>query len=328
MCGLAGFLRTPSTHDRSRHTAWLDQMGASIRHRGPDAGASWYDDEVGLVHRRLSILDLSEAGNQPMVSASGRYVIAFNGEIYNFQELRAELRRVGHRFHTQTDTEVLLALYETRGRECLDLLNGMFAMAIWDREARKLFLARDRLGKKPLYFYNRGGQFAFASEIKALLQLPFVRTDLRYDAIKDYFAYQYVPDPKTIYRDIYKLPPGHWLETDGVTVKQRSEEHTSELQSRPHLVCRLLLEKKKKKKIYRTHNLSLSTFFSLILRRPPRSTLFPYTTLFRSSCRLYAQTCATTPLKIILPINMYLIQRPFTVTSTNCLRATGWKPMG
>src|SRR5690554_4342144 len=195
-------------------------MGESIRHRGPDAGAIWTDDEVGLVHRRLSIIDLSEAGNQPMVSASGRYVIAFNGEIYNFQELRAELCRVGHRFHTQTDTEVLLALYETRGRECLDLLNGMFAMAIWDREARKLFLARDRLGKKPLYFYNRGGQFAFASEIKALLQLPFVRTDLRYDAIKDYFAYQYVPDPKTIYRDIYKLPPGHWLETDGVTVKQ------------------------------------------------------------------------------------------------------------
>ena len=220
MCGLAGFLRTPTTPDRASHTDWLERMGESIRHRGPDAGAIWTDDEVGLVHRRLSIIDLSEAGNQPMVSASGRYVIVFNGEIYNFQELRDHLRSEGHVFRTGTDTEVLLTLYETMGPECLGLLNGMFAIAVWDKTARSLFLARDRLGKKPLYFYHNGGHFAFASEIKALLPLPFLNTELRHDAIKDFFAYQYVPDPKTIYRNIYKLPPGHWLETDGVKVQQ------------------------------------------------------------------------------------------------------------
>src|SRR5690554_907473 len=189
MCGLAGFLRTPSTPDRAAHKDWLARMGESIRHRGPDAGAIWTDDEVGLVHRRLSILDLSDAGNQPMVSASGRYVIAFNGEIYNYRELKAPLQKEGYPFRTQTDTEVLLALFEQKGVACLDELNGMFAFAIWDRETRRLFLARDRLGKKPLYYYQEDGRFAFASEIKALTQVPFVNTNVRYDAIKDFFAY-------------------------------------------------------------------------------------------------------------------------------------------
>lgn len=220
MCGLAGFLRTTSTPDREAHEGWLNAMGQAIIHRGPDAGAVWLDDAVGLVHRRLSILDLSEAGTQPMVSASERYVIAYNGEIYNFQELRSDLINQGHSFRTRTDTEVLLALYEIHGPECLKLLNGMFALAIWDRTARKLFLARDRLGKKPLYFYEANGHFAFASELKALTPAPFVKTELRFDAIKDFFAYQYVPDPKTIYKNIHKLAPGYWLETDGTHTHQ------------------------------------------------------------------------------------------------------------
>ncbi|MBU2875244.1 asparagine synthase (glutamine-hydrolyzing) [Marinobacter salexigens] len=220
MCGLAGFLRTTSTPDREAHEGWLNAMGQAIIHRGPDAGAVWLDDAVGLVHRRLSILDLSEAGTQPMVSASERYVIAYNGEIYNFQELRSDLINQGHSFRTRTDTEVLLALYEIHGPECLKLLNGMFALSIWDRTARKLFLARDRLGKKPLYFYEANGHFAFASELKALTPAPFVKTELRFDAIKDFFAYQYVPDPKTIYKNIHKLAPGYWLETDGTHTHQ------------------------------------------------------------------------------------------------------------
>ncbi len=222
MCGLAGFLRMPNTPERSEHRRWLEAMGQAIKHRGPDADGVWQDEHVGMVHRRLSILDLSDAGNQPMVSASGRYVIAFNGEIYNFREIREELSALGYHFRTQTDTEVLLALFEYKGVRCLNDLNGMFAIAIWDREAWQLFLARDRLGKKPLYYYQESGQFAFASEIKALLELPFAKTEIRQDAIKDFFAYQYVPDPKSIYKHIHKLPPGHWLVTDGkeLTLRQ------------------------------------------------------------------------------------------------------------
>jgi len=221
MCGLAGFLRTPNLPDRDTHRRWVAEMGQAIIHRGPDAGATWIDEDVALVHRRLSILDLSEAGTQPMVSASGRYVIAFNGEIYNFQELRESMKNEGTVFRTRTDTEVLLALFEQRGVDCLEALNGMFAIAIWDTKARQLFLARDRLGKKPLYYYQRDGQFAFASEIKALLPAPFVCTVIRPDAVRDFFAYQYVPDPKTIYRSIHKLLPGHWLLTDGADCKQQ-----------------------------------------------------------------------------------------------------------
>lgn len=220
MCGLAGFLRTGSTPDRDAHQRWLKTMGQAIIHRGPDAGSTWTDESVGLVHRRLSIIDLSDAGTQPMVSTSGRYVIAYNGEIYNFQELRDQLINQGCRFRSQTDTEVLLVLYELHGPDCLHQLNGMFALAIWDRTAKKLFLARDRLGKKPLYFYQANGQFAFASELKALTPVPFVKTELRHDAIKDFFAYQYVPDPKTIYKNVHKLAPGHWLITDGTDTKQ------------------------------------------------------------------------------------------------------------
>ena len=190
-------------------------MGQAIVHRGPDAGGLYLDSHVALAHRRLSILDLSDAGNQPMRSESGRYLIVFNGEIYNYPDLKAELQSEGRSFRTGTDTEVLLALFEKKGSECLDALNGMFAFAIWDTQKQELFLARDRLGKKPLYYYESGGHFAFGSEIKALNALPFLRKEIRPDAIKDFFAYQYIPDPKTIYGNVHKLPPGHWLKTDG-----------------------------------------------------------------------------------------------------------------
>lgn len=210
MCGIGGYVRHNGNHALN-HDRLLEAMGQAIIHRGPDGGAIWSDDHIGLVHRRLSIIDLSEAGTQPMTSHSGRYVMVFNGEIYNYRVLRVELEAQGHVFYSQTDSEVLLTLFEEKGEACLQDLNGMFALAIWDKKARQLFMARDRLGKKPLYYFQHGHDFAFGSEIKALAPLPFVRREIRYDAVKDFFFYQYVPDPKTIYKDIHKLPPAHWM---------------------------------------------------------------------------------------------------------------------
>ena len=209
MCGIAGFLRTCSP---DADLAVLRQMGEVIRHRGPDARGEYLDDHVGLCHRRLSIIDLSPQGNQPMFSADGRLVIVFNGEIYNFQTLRDELERSGVAFRSRTDTEVILALYRQQGTSCLERLNGMFAFAIWDTVEKTLFLARDRIGKKPLYYYHGGDdRLAFASEIKPLLQVPGIRREVEPTAIPDYLTYLYIPAPKTIYRNIYKLQPGHFL---------------------------------------------------------------------------------------------------------------------
>lgn len=236
MCGLAGFLRTGDTPNRDSHQNFLTEMGNAVYHRGPDAGSTYINDDIALVHRRLSILDLSEAGTQPMVSSNNRYVIVFNGEIYNFIELRKDLEKEGISFKTHTDTEVLLVLYEKYGADCLKFLNGMFAFAIWDSLSKDLFLARDRLGKKPLYFYRQGNRFAFASEIKSLLKLPFVEREIRNDAAKDFFAYQYIPDPKTIYKNIHKLKPGYCLRLSGDTLTEAqywdvtfSDENTNKL---------------------------------------------------------------------------------------------------
>lgn len=188
-------------------------MGETIIHRGPDAGGEYLDDWVGLGHRRLSIIDLSLLGNQPMYSTNGRYLIVFNGEIYNFQELRDELERSGCTFKSRTDTEVILVLYQLEGAQCLLKLNGMFAFAIWDRDEKVLFLARDRIGKKPLYYYHGGSdRVAFASEIKAILQLPGIGREVEPTAVADYLKYLYIPAPKTIFKQIYKLPPGHCME--------------------------------------------------------------------------------------------------------------------
>lgn len=190
----------------------LRRMGEVILHRGPDAGGEYLDETVGLAHRRLSIIDLSPLGNQPMFSTDGRLVIVFNGEIYNFQELRMELERSGVSFRSQTDTEVILALYQRFGVACLDRLNGMFAFALWDKAEQTLLLARDRIGKKPLYYYHGGGdRLAFASELKSLLQIPGLDRAVEPTAVCDYLKYLYIPAPKTIYRHIYKLPPAHYL---------------------------------------------------------------------------------------------------------------------
>ncbi len=212
MCGIAGF--TQYHNDIADVPGVLGRMGEAIRHRGPDAGGEFITDSVALCHRRLSIIDLSEAGAQPMHSPSGRYVTVYNGEIYNFQELKKELLEDGITFRGSSDTEVLIALFEKHGPECISLLNGMFAIAIWDIQNKTLFLARDRLGKKPLYYYNKGDRFLFGSEIKSILCAPDIDRTIRADAVKDFFFYQYVPDPKTIFESIQKLPPGHWMTID------------------------------------------------------------------------------------------------------------------
>lgn len=208
MCGIAGFLTNNFDSLTEQH---LLSMGDAIAHRGPDAHGEYLNSYVGLCHRRLSIIDLSEAGNQPMYSANKDIVIVFNGEIYNFTELREQLVEEGIEFKSGTDTEVIIQLYLKYGTECLSHLNGMFAFAIWDNRDNSLFIARDRLGKKPLYYLEHEGRFAFGSEIKAILSLPDVPKNVRLDAVHDFFAYQYIPDPKSIFKDIYKLRPGHFM---------------------------------------------------------------------------------------------------------------------
>ncbi len=219
MCGIAGFTHF-SGNMGDKDT--LKKMGDSIYHRGPDAGGEHINEHVGLAHRRLAIIDLSDAGIQPMTSHDGKYVIVFNGEIYNFQAIRDELSAAGYPFKTHTDTEVILALYATEGEKMLSKLNGMFAFALWDTTSEKLMIARDRMGKKPLYYLQTETQFAFASEIKALLTLPNVPRDIRLDAVYDFFAYQYIPDPKSIFTHIHKLPPAHYMTIDasGVNIQQ------------------------------------------------------------------------------------------------------------
>ena len=219
MCGIAGFTRF---YDATGDVCSLLKMGDVIAHRGPDAHGEYLDEGVGLCHRRLSIIDLSTAGNQPMFSEDGNLVIVFNGEIYNYLELRKDLEKKGYQFKTRTDTEVILALYQFEGPNCLDKLFGMFAIALWDKCKQELFLARDRLGKKPLYYYHDKKRFIFGSEIKAILEIESVPKEIRPDAIYDFFVYQYVPESKSIFKNIEKLKPGHYLTIDknGIDIKQ------------------------------------------------------------------------------------------------------------
>ena len=167
--------------------------------------------EVAMGHRRLSIIDLSATGHQPMCNEDGKIWIVFNGEIYNFQKIREELEKKGHSFKSKSDTEVILHAYEQWGVECLSHFRGMFAFAIWDSNLQRLFMARDRLGKKPLVYFSQNGRFAFASEIKALLQLPNIEREVNDIAIHHYLTYQYVPSPDTIFNGIKKLLPAHYL---------------------------------------------------------------------------------------------------------------------
>ena len=185
---------------------------ACLAHRGPDDEGFHVEGNVGLGQRRLSIIDLS-TGRQPMSNEDGTVWVTFNGEIYNFLELRTELEAHGHRFATRSDTEVIVHAFEQYGTGCLRRFRGMFAFAIWDQKRRLLFLARDRVGKKPLFYARADGQFVFASELQALLQHPGVRSGRELDpaALDEYLTYGYIPAPGTAFRNVFKLPPAHFL---------------------------------------------------------------------------------------------------------------------
>ena len=209
MCGIFGSFNLDRNSPLDSRIA--QQMGEHLNHRGPDQEGLYQDHSICLGHRRLSIIDLSEAGRQPMPNEDKTLWIVFNGEIYNYQELRPELEKHGHRFRSNTDTEVILHLFESEGDACVNKLRGMFAFAIWNSRDEILFIARDRLGKKPLYYYFDSRVFAFASEMKALLLHSRVARELDLQAVDEYLSYQYVPAPRSIFRDIRKLPPAHTL---------------------------------------------------------------------------------------------------------------------
>ena len=186
-------------------------MNAVQTHRGPDGHGLYFAPGIGLGHRRLSIIDL-DGGQQPLFNEDRTVTVVYNGEIYNYQELASELAALGHRFHSRTDTEVIVHGWEEWGESCVDRFRGMFAFAVWDQPRQTLFLARDRVGIKPLYYsWLPDGRLFFASEMKALLVCPDLARNIDPTAVEDYFAYGYVPDPKSIYRDVFKLPPRHYL---------------------------------------------------------------------------------------------------------------------
>src|SRR3990167_2782528 len=209
MCGICGLLDL----NRAVDVDLLTRMGNSLLHRGPDEGDSYTDTTLGLGHRRLSIIDL-DAGRQPIFNEDRTLAIVFNGEIYNFNELRRGLLASGHVFRTKSDTEVIIHLYEEYGYGCLELLEGMFAFAIWDCKKKELFLARDRFGIKPLVYFYDGRKFIFSSEIKSILQDDRVPREFNYGAFHDYLTFNYIPAPGTIYKNIMKLEPGHFLTVD------------------------------------------------------------------------------------------------------------------
>lgn len=208
MCGIVGIAGRART---AGDGAVLRRMNDALRHRGPDGEGSYLDEQVGLAMRRLAIIDVA-GGNQPIFNEDRSVCVVLNGEIYNFQDLRRELEGLGHRFATDTDTEVVVHGYEAWGDACVEHLWGMFALAVWDRRERRLLLARDRLGKKPLVYYlTKDGGIVFASEFQALFRHPDVPRQVSPTAIDDYLTYLYVPAPTTAYQGVFKLPPAHRL---------------------------------------------------------------------------------------------------------------------
>lgn len=207
MCGITGIFDIRGKREVSRDL--LSRMNETQFHRGPDEGGMHIEPGLGLGHRRLSIIDLS-SGQQPLFNEDRTVVVTYNGEIYNFPELTDELKRLGHLFRTHCDTEVIVHAWEEWGRSCVDRFRGMFAFALWDRNLETLFLARDRMGVKPLFYAKLDdGSFIFGSELKSLRVHPGLQREIEPSAIEDYFAFGYVPEPKTIYKKVYKLPPGY-----------------------------------------------------------------------------------------------------------------------
>jgi asparagine synthase (glutamine-hydrolysing) len=209
MCGICGIVYFEKARriDPSRLKAMTD----SLAHRGPDDHGIWINGHVGLGHRRLSIIDLTPAGHQPLSNETDEIWITYNGEVYNFPEIRNELEAKGHRFLSRTDTEVIVHLYEQEGFRCLERLRGMFAFAIWDEKKKMLFAARDRMGQKPFYYYLDDEKIIFASEINSIFSSGLVEKEIDYEAIYQYVHLGYVPHPNTGFKGIKKLPPGHQI---------------------------------------------------------------------------------------------------------------------
>jgi asparagine synthase (glutamine-hydrolysing) len=217
MCAIAGIYNFRTGQPVSRRL--LKAMTDTMVHRGPDDEGFFCDGAVGLGHRRLSIIDLA-GGHQPLANEDGSVWVVFNGEIYNFGDLHEALVRKGHVFRTRSDTETIVHLYEEEGEKCFEKLRGMFALALWDGRNRKLLLARDRIGKKPLFYFYNGSRIAFASEMKAILRVPNVPREIDSEAISDYFSFLYVPAPKSIFKHIHKVLPGHYVVVSESGIRQ------------------------------------------------------------------------------------------------------------
>ncbi|HVE15827.1 MAG TPA: asparagine synthase (glutamine-hydrolyzing), partial [Chthoniobacterales bacterium] len=217
MCGICGVFETQDEKIVQKST--LKAMADTIRHRGPDDDGFYVCGGVGLAHRRLSIIDLA-GGHQPLSNEDETVWIAFNGEVYNFEELNRQYLSSGHQFRTRSDTETIVHLYEELGEECFAKLRGMFAIALWDGRRKRLLLARDRLGKKPIYYSWDGRRLVFGSEIKALWNAGGLSKEMDLEALSDYFSYLYVPAPKTIYKHIKKLRPAHYLVIDKSGIRE------------------------------------------------------------------------------------------------------------
>ena len=220
MCGIVGKINFNKKIVTEKE---IKNMVTVLSHRGPDDEGIFIDKNIGLGNRRLAIIDLSSRGHQPMSDNENKIWLTYNGEIYNFLELRKELAKEGINFKSKTDTEVIIYLYKKYGVDCLSYLRGMFALAIWDSEKRQLFLARDRVGQKPLKYYFDNNCFIFASELKAILPAEEVSKEPDWEAIDEYLTYKYVPSPKTGFKNIYKLPPAHYLiiKENGEQIMQR-----------------------------------------------------------------------------------------------------------
>ena len=256
MCGIAGYVDF-SGHQPEQARGRLKRMTDAIAHRGPDGEGFYVDGQAALGHRRLAIIDVS-GGHQPMAGADGKVQIVFNGEIYNYLQLRAELEALGHTFRTNSDTEAIIGAYLQWGENCAERLNGMFAFAIWDTRTQSLFLARDRVGKKPMYYFRRGSVVAFASELKALRATGWCPDALDPEALDCYFSFGYIPAPKTIYRNVSKLRAArtlhvtaareterqYWQLKFGAPVERSLEAATEEFESLldDAVRCRLMSE--------------------------------------------------------------------------------------
>src|SRR5688500_3340749 len=247
MCGIAGFVGLEQPHAKS-HDA-VEKMCDAIRHRGPDDAGYFVAPGVALGMRRLSIIDLA-GGHQPIANEDGSIQTVFNGEIYNYREIRQDLLRRGHRLSTQGDTETLVHLYEDAGERLVQHLRGMFGFAIWDGRRRRLLLARDRLGIKPVYYWEGEGILAFASELKALVALDVVPREIDPAAIADYLALGYVPAPGCVFKGVKKREPGHvlvWDKASGVSIERywspiRAENPSLDETEAKREILRLLTE--------------------------------------------------------------------------------------